>query len=146
ELELARIGPVDVFEDEDRRAVGAETLDHPTDGEEQWGLALGSIVGPEAEQERQVAPDLLDLRLGDQPVQRLHQLRPGDRRRVRDEDAGDVSDLFRAGAIAGLLLVRQRPAADRSRAAGLDLRYELLAEPRFPDPGRAEDRDQVRPA
>ena len=143
ELELARVGPVDVLEHEHGRPIRREPFDQPSHGEEHRGLVLGLVALAEAEQERQVPPDLVDLALRHQRRQRLHQLRPGGRGRVALEDPGDALHVFGAGPVARLLLVGQGTAADGPGPVGLDRLEELLAQPGLPDAGWAEDRDQV---
>src|SRR6266576_6280397 len=64
--------------------------------------------------------------------------------RIALEDAAELLDLGGKGAVGAAVAVRKRAAADRAPAQLSHGSTELEPEPRFPDPGRAENRDQVR--
>mgnify|MGYP003694667347 CR=1 FL=1 len=115
-----------------------ESLDEPTDGEEERRSVLGRLVQSESQEQRQVPADLRRLALGEELRQEAHQLGPSHLGWIGLQDAAGPFQLLGRRPIAGLLLVRERSACDRSAAVRLDSVEELLQQSRFPDPRRPE--------
>ena len=75
EIELAGLGPVEVFEHEDGGALKPEPLDEPTHSEEERCPILGRLVQAEPQEQREVPADLRSLALGEQLRHEDHQFR-----------------------------------------------------------------------
>src|SRR3984893_19338039 len=76
----------------------------------------------------------------------LAQLAECDIRGVALEDVAELFDLARERAVRAALAVRQRPAGDREPSEVVDNPAKLGRNPALPDAGRAEHRDEMRPA
>ena len=87
QVELARSRPVDVLEDDERRPLGAEALDHAPHREEHEPLVHDRGVRPEPEQQREVARRVRASAAGSERGDALVELVPCDLLRVRVEDS-----------------------------------------------------------
>ena len=86
QVELGRSRPVDVLEDDERRLLLAEALDHPAHREEHEALVHPGDAGTEPEQQPEVARRVRALRGRHEPGDAVVELLARDPRRVGVED------------------------------------------------------------
>src|SRR5256886_5308293 len=91
-----------------------------------------------------MAGHFLRLRGSEQLCRLCMQLLQCDLDRIALEDAAELLDLGGKGAVGAAVAVRERAAADRAPAQLSHGSTELEPEPRFPDPGPAGNRHQIR--
>ena len=145
QVERARVGPVDVLEDEQCRLPAREPLDQAARRVEQVLSPGRARLGLQPDQAADVLRHLGGVAIADQRGRRVLQLRPGLRGQVAVEDVGDLLDVLRERAVGRRLAVGHRAAANRLPARFVHALGELGGEPALADPRRAEHRDDVRP-
>ena len=144
QVEEDRVCPVDVLEDERGRLVSRPRFDEDAHRLEE-AVAIGSgRFRLQAEQNRDVARDRLGFLLAEEPLHEGAQLPRRYIDVVAVEDSGELLHLHRECAVGTALAIRQAAPADYAPPASCDAFSELRREPRLPDSGRAENRDQVR--
>ena len=145
QLELARLSPVDVLEDDDGRLLHAEALEEASRVEEQHLRPRRLRGRGEPEEKRDVARRFGRLfgrhhaRHGE-----LELLEP-DLGRIRLEHSARCLDDAGERLVPEALFIGETAAADEPAAVGVDRRRELAAETGLPDPGWAEHGDEMRP-
>ncbi len=145
EVEQSDVGPVEVLEDQHRRLICGDPFDEAPDRQEQ-AVAVGrGLRRIEAEDDPEILRDLLRLSRRqdgrDGVVKLLRRCFNG----VGLEDAAQLLELEGEGGVRGALAVREGSPTDGATAAVANRLGELAREPRLPDPGRPDDRDEVRP-
>jgi hypothetical protein len=147
EVEQAVVGPVQVLEDEDERALLGQALEEATPGSEGLGPALTSrgrlLAEPDERLEMGYEP--FELRgVGDVP-HRAAQLLLGDVARIGLEDSGLGFDDLGESPERHALAVRERaslPPEDEI-GIGLDGVQELVDEAALADAGHPDEREEL---
>ena len=129
QVEEARIGPVDVLEDERGCLVARSGFDEDPDRLEETVAIGGGRLRLEPEQDRDVPGDRLCLFFADELLHERAQLSGGDCDVVAVVDPGQLLDLRRERAVRASLAIGQAAAADDPAAAGRDALGELRREP-----------------
>ena len=145
QIEERRVGPVHVLEDDEDRVSLGEVLDEHPRGELEVHDLVGRFVEPEAEDHAEVPRGFLRFGFGVEGGDGGRKLGAGDLDAVVLVDVGDLSDDLACGSVRRAFFVRQAPAPQRDAAGRLDVSRQLASEARLADPGRAEDRHEVRP-
>ena len=146
EVEQARVGPLHVLEDEDRRRLLGQPLEEDPPGREEVLLVAG---GPSSRPE-QVGEARLDpaplLRVGHVHLDRRAQLRARRARLLVLDDAAAHPHHLRQRPVRDALAVGEAAAAMPEDVVGepVDVLLELPRETRLADPRDARDRDELR--
>ncbi len=144
EIEHAGIRPLQVLEDEECRPVRGELLDDSAGCDEER-LPIGRLgPGPKADERSHVRGNVGRLVHAEQLRDGCEQLLRGFGGRVAVEDVRHLLQMSGKGGVGAAGPIRGRPAAQRPASQLRDQVAELIRETRLSDPGRSQDRDQVR--
>ena len=148
EVEQRRVGPLQVLEDEHRRAALGQALEEqPPRGEEVVTVEGGLLGDPE-----QLCQPFLDpaalVGVGQLVLERLPQLGRSFAGVLLLADPGAHAHHLGERPVRHAVAVGQAAATVPEDVVDepVDVALELRREPRLPDPGDADDRDEPRPA
>ena len=145
QVELARVGPVDVLEQEHRRATQRERL-HEDAGREEDRVAVRARPLPvQTEQHLELRSVLLGRGGAGDLGDGARELGARLSRVVAVEDGGDLLDHLRERAVRRARPVRRRASSHDAPTLASDELRELEPEAGLSDPGGAEDGYELRP-